>query len=66
MTEDILNNNDGVVDKHTNRQGQGHQGHIVQRKIHNLHHEEGGNNRRRNTQATYNSSAEITQEHIGN
>ena len=62
MTENIFNYYNRIVNQNANCQAQSHQRHIIQRKAHNLHHEEGGDNRRRNTKAADNCCTEIAQE----
>ena len=66
VTEDIFNNNNRVVYQNTNCQGQRHQGHIIKGKVQNLHHKEGCYDGCRNTQTTYDGSAEVSQEQISN
>ena len=51
VADDVLPDDDGVVDQQADGQGQGHQGHHVERHAQEVHDDEGGDDRDRQGQA---------------
>ena len=62
VADDVLQHDDGVIDHETDRQGQGHQGDVVDRKTEGVHGRKGADDRERQGQTGDDRGREVAQE----
>ena len=62
VADDVLQHHDGVVHHETHREGQRHQGEVVQAEAQQVHHREGPDQRHRQRQAGDHGGREVPQE----